>query len=555
MKFKADEIASVIKQEISQYRKQLDVAEVGRVLEVGDGVARIFGLSKAMSGEMLEFASGAVGLVFNLEENSIGSVVLGNYLAIKEGEEVRTTGRLLSVPVGDAMVGRVVDPLGRPLDARGPIQSPHRRPLEVIAPGIAERQPVNEPLQTGIKAIDSMIPIGRGQRELIIGDRKTGKTAIAIDTILNQRGGDVICVYVAIGQKESTVATIVETLRAHDAMDYSIVVVAGASDPAPLQYIAPYAGCAMAEYFTYEHGRATLCVYDDLSKQAQAYRQMSLLLRRPPGREAYPGDVFYLHSRLLERACKTAELRIIVPRSAAPETREGVNGKQYKGRQDMEAIEADYDALPDKDNHEIRRVPGSGGSLTALPIIETLEGEVSAYIPTNVISITDGQIYLEPDLFFAGVRPAVNVGISVSRVGGNAQVPIMKKIAGSLRLDLAAFRELEAFAQLGTELDAATQKSLDRGRAMVELLKQPQYAPMDIVDQILSIHAGARGFLDNLPLDRIHDFEQALLRHYLDEFPEMRTAVIKEKWSDELDGQLKEIVRNFKKTFLSKQGD
>ena len=436
-----------------------------------------------------------------------------------------------------------------------PIQSPHRRPLEVIAPGIAGRQPVNEPLQTGIKAIDSMIPIGRGQRELIIGDRKTGKTAIAIDTIINQKGGDVICVYVAVGQKESTAASIVETLREHEAMDYSIVVVAGASDPAPLQYIAPYAGCAMAEYFMYEQGRATLCIYDDLSKQAQAYRQLSLLLRRPPGREAYPGDVFYLHSRLLERSCKLAEHRIIVPKTAPPETKEGVNQKVYKGQQDLEALETDLAALPEADNYEARKVYGTGGSLTALPVVETLEGEVSAYIPTNVISITDGQIYLEPDLFFAGVRPAVNVGISVSRVGGNAQVPTMKKIAGSLRLDLAAFRELEAFSQLGTELDAATQKSLDRGQRMVELLKQPQYEPMIVVDQILSIFAGARGYLDDLPLDQVHDFERGLLQHYRDEFPEVREQVVEGKMSDELEEKLREIVSNYKQTFLSQQGE
>jgi len=547
MKFKADEIASIIKEEISQYTSVIDVAEVGKVLEVGDGVARIYGLPNAMAMEMLRFASGAVGVVFNLEENSIGAVVLGDYLDVKEGEEVRTTGQLLSVPVGEALVGRVVDPLGRPLDGKGPVQSPHRRPLEIIAPGIAERQPVNEPLQTGIKAIDSMIPIGRGQRELIIGDRKTGKTAIAIDTIINQRGGDVICVYVAIGQKESTVAGLVETLRAHDALDYSIVVSAGASDPAPLQYIAPYAGCAMAEHFMYARGQATLCVYDDLSKQAQAYRQLSLLLRRPPGREAYPGDVFYLHSRLLERACKLAEQKIIVPRDAPADAQAGVNGKVYKGEQDLEALSADFGALPDKGAHEIRKVPNTGGSLTALPVIETLEGEVSAYIPTNVISITDGQIYLEPDLFFAGVRPAVNVGISVSRVGGNAQVAAMKKIAGSLRLDLAAFRELEAFAQLGTDLDAATQRQLDRGRRMVELLKQPQYAPMRVIDQILSIHAGVRGFLDDIPLDRVSAFEAALVEHYRDEHAELYEELARgRKLTDELDAKLKEIVRAFK---------
>ena len=554
MNFKADEIATVIKEEISQYRAELEVADVGRVLEVGDGVARIFGLSNAMAGEMLEFSSGAIGLVFNLEEHSIGTVVLGDYLDIKEGDEVRTTGRLLSVPTGDAMVGRVVDPLGRPLDGRGPIDSSHRRPLEVIAPGIAGRQPVKVPLQTGIKAIDSMIPIGRGQRELIIGDRKTGKTAIAIDTILNQKGGDVVCVYVAIGQKESTVASIVETLRKHGALDYTIVVSASAADPAPLQYIAPYAGCAMAEHFMYDHGRDTLCVYDDLSKQAAAYRQLSLLLRRPPGREAYPGDVFYLHSRLLERSCKLAEQHIIVRKDAPDDVKAGVNGKVYIGIQDEAALERDLAALPDKDDHEARRIATSGGSLTALPVIETLEGEVSAYIPTNVISITDGQIYLEPDLFFAGVRPAVNVGISVSRVGGNAQVPAMKKIAGSLRLDLAAFRELEAFAQLGTELDPATQRQLDRGRRMVELLKQPQYMPLDVWDQVLTIHAGARGFLDDIPLDQVHAFEEALLRHYRDEFAEVRQQLTEERvLTDEMDEKLKGIVANFKETFQAKQ--
>ena len=550
MRFKADEIATIIKEEISRYTSVIDVAEVGKVLEVGDGVARIYGLPNAMAMEMLQFATGAVGVVFNLEENSIGTVVLGNYLAIKEGEEVRTTGQLLSVPVGEALIGRVVDPLGRPLDGKGPVQSPHRRPLEIIAPGIAERQPVNEPLQTGIKAIDSMIPIGRGQRELIIGDRKTGKTAIAIDTIINQRGGDVICVYVAIGQKESTVAGLVEMLRKYNAMDYSIVVTAGASDPAPLQYVAPYAGCAMAEYFMYEEGRATLCIYDDLSKQAQAYRQLSLLLRRPPGREAYPGDVFYLHSRLLERSCKLAELKVIVPKGAPADTKAGVNGKVYRGEQDRNALEADFDALPNKEAHEIRKVPGSGGSLTALPVVETLEGEVAAYIPTNVISITDGQIYLEPDLFFAGVRPAINVGISVSRVGGNAQIQAMKKIAGSLRLDLAAFRELEAFAQLGTDLDTATQRQLDRGRRMVELLKQPQYVPMDVIDQILSIHAGVRGFLDDIPLDKVDEFEAALLKHYRDEHPDVRRELeTGRKMTDELDAKLKTIVGNFRKRF------
>ncbi|MCK4341446.1 MAG: F0F1 ATP synthase subunit alpha [Phycisphaerae bacterium] len=553
MKFKADEIATVIKEEISRYQTELDVAEVGRVLEVGDGVARIYGLSQAMSGEMLEFACGAIGTVFNLEESSIGAVVLGNFLDIKEGDEVRTTGQLLSVPVGDALIGRVVDPLARPLDAQGPIQSSHRRPLEVIAPGIAGRQPVKVPLQTGLKAIDSMVPIGRGQRELIIGDRKTGKTAIAIDTIINQKGTGVICVYVAIGQKESTVAGLVEILRKHGAMDYTIVVTAGAADPAPLQYIAPYAGCSMAEYFMCEHGRDTLCIYDDLSKQAAAYRQLSLLLRRPPGREAYPGDVFYLHSRLLERSCKLAEERIIVKKGAPEDTETGVNGKVYKGKQDEQALEDDLNALPDKDQHESRKLKKSGGSLTALPVIETLEGEVAAYIPTNVISITDGQIYLEPDLFFAGVRPAINVGISVSRVGGNAQVPAMKKIAGSLRLDLAAFRELEAFAQLGTELDPATRRQLDRGRRMVELLKQPQYDPLDIWDQILVIHAGVRGFLDDLPLNKVHEFEQALIRHYREGQAAVRDELVQNRQiTDALDEKLKKAVAEFKQGFVTK---
>ncbi|MDX2200162.1 MAG: F0F1 ATP synthase subunit alpha [Phycisphaerae bacterium] len=549
MKFRADEIATIIRDEIASYRSTLDVAEIGKVLEVGDGVAQIYGLSRAMAGEMLEFASGATGVVFNLEENSIGAVVLGGYLDVKEGEEVRATGRLLSVPVGDAMIGRVVDPLGRPLDGKGPIQTPHRRPMEIIAPGIAERQPVTEPLQTGVKAIDAMIPIGRGQRELIIGDRKTGKTAIAIDTIINQKGGDVICVYVAIGQKESTVAGLVEALRSNGAMDYSIVVTAGASDPAPLQYIAAYAGCAMAEYFMYEHGRHTLCVYDDLSKQAQAYRQLSLLLRRPPGREAYPGDVFYLHSRLLERSCRVADKKVIVRKGAPAGDETPVNGKVYIGNQDAHALDHDLAALG-KDGHEVRKVYKSGGSLTALPVIETLEGEVSAYIPTNVISITDGQIYLEPDLFFAGVRPAINVGISVSRVGGNAQVPAMKKIAGSLRLDLAAFRALEAFAQLGTELDPATQRQLDRGKRMVELLKQPQFQPMSVYEQILSIHAGTRGFLDDLPVDQVPEFERALLKHYRDEFPEVVERLKADpRMTDDVDARLKEIVGNFKTRF------
>src|SRR5580698_510776 len=476
------EITSILKQEIAGYQKELKINEVGTVIDVGDGIARIYGLRNAMAGELLEFQNGAMGQVFNLEEDSIGSVVFGDYLGIKEGDSVKSTGLLLEVPVGDAVVGRVVNPLGEPLDGGPAIVSTETRKLDIVAPGIAERQPVKEPLQTGIKAIDSMIPIGRGQRELIIGDRKTGKTTIALDTIINQKGTGVKCFYIAIGQKESSVAQVVDLLKSHGAMEYTTVVVAGAADPAPMQYIAPYAGCAMAEYFMWK-GQATLCVYDDLSKQAAAYRQLSLLLRRPPGREAYPGDVFYLHSRLLERSVKLSK---------------------EKG----------------------------GGSLTALPIIETQDGDVSAYIPTNVISITDGQIYLEPELFFAGVRPAVNVGISVSRVGGNAQTKMMKKIAGSLKLDLAAYRELEAFSQLGTELDKATQKQLDRGARLVELLKQPQYRPMTMEQEVMVIYAGTQspakgqpGYLDDVPLSRIFEFQTAFLAYVDSSAPEFRKAL------------------------------
>ena len=575
MKFRVDEISSVITEEIRQYRGRVDVAEVGKVLEVGDGIARVYGLSNAMAGERLDFANGASGQVFNLEENSVGVVVLGDYLGIKEGDEVRRTGEVLSVPCGDAMVGRVVDPLGRPLDGKGVIETPHRRPLEFKAPGIAQRQPVNEPLQTGIKAIDSMIPVGRGQRELIIGDRKTGKTAIAIDTIINQKGEDVICVYVAIGQKESTVVGVVEKLRSQGAMDYTIVVSAGASDPAPLQFIAPYAGAAMAEYFMYLQGRATLCIYDDLTKQAHAYRQLSLLLRRPPGREAYPGDVFYLHSRLLERSCKLREEYAVVPKDTKEDSRDRSLGRKhpqglkaphehrpddidglYHRPHGREKAQAWLNTLPDKDKYKVMRFKDSGGSMTALPVIETMEGEVAAYIPTNVISITDGQIYLEPDLFFAGVRPAVNVGISVSRVGGNAQRKAMKKIAGSLRLDLAAYRELEAFAQLGTELDAATQRQLDRGARMVELLKQPQYAPYKLSDQVVSIFAGAKGYLDNLPLNKVRAFEEALLKHVGDEFPEVVKAITDTgDLPDDLQTRLKKIIEDFKSHFGEKAAE
>jgi F-type H+-transporting ATPase subunit alpha len=573
MKFRVDEISSVIAEEIRAFRTELDLGEVGKVLEVGDGIARVYGLSNAMAGELLRFADGSFGQVFNLEETSVGVVIMGDYLGIKEGDEVRRTGELLSIPCGEAMIGRVVDPLGRPLDGRGPIETPDRRPLEYKAPGIAQRQPVNEPLQTGIKAIDSMIPIGRGQRELIIGDRKTGKTAIAIDTIINQKGAGVVCVYVAIGMKESSVVGIVEKLRETGAMDYTIVVSAGSSDPAPLQYIAPYAGAAMAEYFMYGQGRATLCIYDDLTKQAAAYRQLSLLLRRPPGREAYPGDVFYLHSRLLERAVKLRDEYAVVPKAtpesaidrglvrkhpdglAAPvEVRPDDALGLYHRPHGKHRAEAFLATLPDRDQYRVHRFPDSGGSMTALPIIETLEGEVSAYIPTNVISITDGQIYLEPDLFFAGVRPAVNVGISVSRVGGNAQRKAMKKVAGSLRLDLAAFRSLEAFAQLGTDLDTATQKQLDRGRRMVELLKQPQYRPYDTYEQVVSIFAGTQGVLDDLPQADVLAFEADMLKHVRDEFPELLDEMrASGDLPEPVAKKLLEVLGNFKAQYLARE--
>jgi F-type H+-transporting ATPase subunit alpha len=549
MKFRADEITSVIQNEIEQFQAEVGRVEVGRVLEVGDGIARVYGLSGVMTGEMVAFANGVKGLAFNLEESSVGVIILGEYTDIHEGETVTATGQLLRVPVGEAMVGRVVNPLGVPIDNKGPIVTDLSRLVESHAPGIAERQPVDEPMQTGVKAIDAMTPIGRGQRELIIGDRKTGKTAIAMDTILNQKGQGVICVYVAVAQKESTTAGLVDVLRRNGAMDYTIVVAAGASDPAPLQYIAPYAGCAMAEYFMYEKGGATLCVYDDLSKQAVAYRELSLLLRRPPGREAYPGDIFYAHSRLLERSAKLANRYVILPDSAPTEDvteDQGVDKKVYVGIPGLE--EANH-ALKEHHatGHKVAKTSRSGGSLTALPLIETLEGEVSAYIPTNVISITDGQIYLQPDLFFAGVRPAVDVGISVSRVGGKAQIPAMKKVAGGLRLDLAAFRELEAFAQLGTELDKATQLQLDRGYRMVELLKQPQYQPMDVADQVMSIFAGAEGFLDDVPVKEVQRWESGFLTFVREQRPKVRAALQKErKLTDTILNDLKAAITDFK---------
>jgi F-type H+/Na+-transporting ATPase subunit alpha len=550
MRFKADEIVSVLQSEIQQYEKKLDVREVGRVLEVGDGIARVYGLANAMNGEMVEFSRTSIrGLVFNLEENSVGIIILGEYLAIVEGDEVRSLGTLLEVPVGDAVVGRVVDTLGNPLDGKGPITSDRTRPVEFAAPGVAGRQPVTQPLQTGIKAIDSMTPIGRGQRELIIGDRKTGKTAIAVDTIINQREENVICIYVAIGQKESQVVGIVEALRANGAMDYTIVVVAGAAEAAPLQYLAPYAGCAMAEYYMYEQGRDTLCVFDDLSKQAAAYRELSLLVRRPPGREAYPGDIFYCHSRLLERSAKLAERWVIVPGdfdAAHANDKSGVNGKVYVGPLDKE--HAQKHDLANHPGHKVVKVANTGGSLTALPIIETLEGEVSAYIPTNVISITDGQIYLQPDLFYAGVRPAIDVGISVSRVGGKAQTGVMKSIAGGLKLDLASFRELEAFAQLGTDLDKATQATLDRGYRMVEVLKQGQFKPMHYADQVMVIYAGTKGYLDKVPRAEVSEWESQFLRFMKEQRKEVRDQLVRDKdkkVAGEIEAKLKAAIEAF----------
>ena len=513
MKIKTDEITSVIKKEIEQFSQKLEVSEVGQVVEVGDGIARVYGLSKVMAGELLEFdAEGGVitGQVMNLETDMVGAVLFGQATRVREGDTVRSTGRLLEVPAGPELLGRVVDPLGNPVDGGPAIKASASMKVDIVAPGIKERQPVKEPLQFGIKAVDSMIPVGRGQRELVIGDRKTGKTAVCLDAIINQKQywgtpDAVVCIYVAVGQKESTVSSVVESLRARGAMDYTIVVSASSSASAPMQYIAPYAGTAMGEHFMWQgkDGKTpkhVLCVYDDLSKQAVAYRQLSLLLRRPPGREAYPGDVFYLHSRLLERATKLSD----------------ANG---------------------------------GGSLTALPIIETQEGDVSAYIPTNVISITDGQIYLQPELFAAGVRPAINVGISVSRVGGNAQIKAMKEVAGSLRLDLAAYRELEAFAQLGTELDAATQRQLDRGARMVELLKQGQYQPFDVIDQCLSIFAGGKGLLDDLPSKSVHEFEKGLLDFFRGPKSDLRATLAQKKSFKGMEDQFLAAMKDFKATW------
>ena len=502
MNLRADEISSLIQKQIEGFEEGIELKETGRVISVGDGIARIYGLGEAMAGELLEFPGGLSGMVLNLEEDNVGAVLLGRDDNIKEGDEVKRTGRIMEVPIGPEMVGRVVDGLGQPIDGKGPIKTEKFGPIERVAPGVIDRKSVHEPMQTGIKSIDGMIPIGRGQRELIIGDRQTGKTAVAIDAIINQKGQNMFCIYVAVGQKRSTVAQVVKILEQYDAMKYTIVVSASASDPAPMQFIAPYAGCAMAEYFR-DNGQHCLIVYDDLSKQAAAYRQLSLLLRRPPGREAYPGDVFFLHSRLLERSAKVSD--------------------------------------------EL-----GAGSMTALPIIETQAGDVSAYIPTNVISITDGQIFLETDLFYSGVRPAINVGLSVSRVGGSAQIKGMKQVAGKLRLDLAQYREMAAFAQFGSDLDAATQGQLHRGERLVELLKQPQYKPLSVVQQIISIFAGVRGLVDDIPVADIQKFESGLLNFIDDKHQSLIEKIdAAKKLDDDSEAELQAAIEEFKGLFQS----
>ncbi len=541
-----EQLAEELKEQILRFEPTARQVDVGTLTYVGDGIARATGLTNVMANELVEFENGTLGIAFNLEDESVGIIIMGEYTDIEEGQMVRSTGRIVSVPVGDALIGRVVNAVGQPIDGKGPIETDKYRPVERIAPGVVYREPVNTPVQTGIIAIDSMIPIGRGQRELIIGDRQTGKTAIAIDTIINQKGKDLICIYVAIGQKRAQVAQVVATLEKYGAMDYTVVVSATASEPATLQYLAPYAGCAIGEEFM-EQGKDALIVYDDLSKHAWAYRQVSLLLRRPPGREAYPGDVFYLHSRLLERAAKLATEYVIVKEGEEPR-RPGVNGKVYRGKLGLEEAKEDLKAMGP--GYTIARLPDSGGSLTALPIIETQLGDVSAYIPTNVISITDGQIYLEPELFNAGFRPALNVGISVSRVGGAAQRPVMKQVAGRLRLELAQYRELAAFAQFGSDLDPATQRQLERGRRAMEILKQPQYHPMPLAHQVMLIFAVTNGYLDDIPVERIQEWKEAFLRWVEATYPDLvRTIATGEKMSPETIEQLKTALEEFNRTF------
>ncbi|MBN2548363.1 MAG: F0F1 ATP synthase subunit alpha [Anaerolineales bacterium] len=547
-----NQIAADLKKQIDAFQPELEIRDVGVVIEAGDGIARASGLADVRAQELVEFANGVRGIAFNLEKDSVGVIIMGDYSEIAEGMQVRSTGRIASVPVGDGLIGRVVNALGEPVDGKGPIKTNQFRPIERIAPGVVMRKDVDTPVQTGIKAIDSMIPIGRGQRELIIGDRQTGKTALAIDAIINQKGKDLYCIYIAIGQKKAAVARTVALLERVGAMDYTIVVVAAADESAAMQYIAPYAGCAMGEEFL-ETGRDALVVYDDLSKHAWAYRQVSLLLRRPPGREAYPGDLFYLHSRLLERAARVADKFVIVPKDYAgsqADSADALNGMIFDGPVALHEAEK---ALAEMENHEayqVLKVRGSGGSLTALPIIETLLGDVSAYVPTNVISITDGQIYLENNLFYAGIRPAVNVGLSVSRVGGDAQTKAMKQVAGRLRLDMAAFRELAAFAQFGSDLDKATQNQLNRGQRLQEILKQPQYEPMSLENQVMLIFASTQGFADNVPLDRMRAWELSLLRFMESSYPEIgRDIAEKKRITDETRDKLKTALEAFTNTW------
>ena len=552
MKLRPEEIAAVLKSQIEDYQAEVEVDEVGTVLEVGDGIARIYGLRNCMAMEMLELPHDVTGLALNLEEENVGAVLLGEDTLIKEGDLVKRTGRVLQVPVGEAMVGRVVDPLGRPLDDKGPIETADYRPVEFKAPGVVERQPVKEPLQTGLKAIDSMIPIGRGQRELIIGDRQTGKTALAIDTIINQKGKDLTCIYVAIGQKKAAVARTVALLERHGAMDHTIVVIAAADESAALQYIAPYAGCAIGEEFM-ETGRDALVIYDDLSKHAWAYRQVSLLLRRPPGREAYPGDIFYLHSRLLERASRLANKYVMVRKdfkeSLAAE-KDSVDGRLFTGPRSGHDAEEARKSLKNPDDHKIVKLAGSGGSLTALPIIETLLSDVSAYIPTNVISITDGQIYLVNNLFNAGIRPAVDVGISVSRVGGSAQVKAMRQVAGKLRMDMAAYRELAAFALMSSDLDKATQAQLTRGQRMQEILKQPQYEPMSLENQVIVLFAGTNGYADHVPVEKMRKWEVEILRYLSSSHPEIAGDIAaNQRITEENEKKLREALSAFQVTW------
>ncbi|MBI5534394.1 MAG: F0F1 ATP synthase subunit alpha [Deltaproteobacteria bacterium] len=586
MQLRAEEISQIIKKQIQNFDKAALVTETGTVLSVGDGIARVYGLQGVMTSELVEFPGELFGMVLNLEQDNVGVAIFGEATHVKEGDTVKRTGRIADVPVGEALVGRVVNALGQPIDGKGPIDTPHRRRIEIKAPGIIQRQSVKEPLQTGLKAIDSLIPIGRGQRELIIGDRQTGKTAVAVDTIINQKGQDVYCFYVAIGQKQSTVAQVVDKLTHHGAMEYTTVVVASASELAPLQFIAPYSGCTMGEYFR-DSGRHALCIYDDLSKQAVAYRQLSLLLRRPPGREAFPGDVFYLHSRLLERAAKISERWFVVKKGVTiPKgdvTFRGADGEMHVGPyakqeaveggwkladaegfkaweaakgDDKKKLEKDLDKKLEGSDFVIERDPFSGGSLTALPVIETQAGDVSAYIPTNVISITDGQMFLEADLFYSGQRPALNVGISVSRVGGNAQIKAMKQIAGSLRIDLAQYREMAAFAQFASDLDAATRKQLDRGARLTEILKQGQYVPLAIEKQIAIIFAGTQGFLDPFPVSSLSRYEKEMY-DYIDAqdkgiWEDIRT---RKALDDDLRGRLKKLLTEFGKKFVPETKD